>query len=76
MPIKIPPYPAQNNQPLENLDIAANISQFVSLFLLLKDASNNDLKDELERQNKEYLSKIIEQNELIIKQNEELLKRK
>lgn len=76
MSIKIPPYPAQNNQPLENLDIAANISQFVSLFLLLKDASNNDLMEELQHQNTEYLSKIIEQNELIIKQNEELLKRK
>lgn len=58
------------------LNIAANISQFYSLWLLLKDASNSQIMEELQRQNKEYLSKIIEQNELIIKQNEELLNAK
>lgn len=62
--------------PTDRLDIAANVSQFVSLFLLLKDASNNEIMEELNHQNSEYLSKIIEQNEIIIKQNEELLKRK
>ncbi len=76
MSIKIPPYPNQNNQPAENLNIAANITQFISLFLLLKDASNSEIMEELQKQDKEYLKKIVEQNELIIKQNEELLKRK
>lgn len=76
MSIKIPPYPTQNNQPAENLNIAANITQFISLFLLLKDASNSEIMEELQKQDKEYLKKIVEQNELIIKQNEELLRRK
>lgn len=34
------------------------------------------LQNQLQKQDKEYLKKIIEQNELIIKQNEELLRRK
>ena len=76
MPIKIPPYQAQNQQPIENLNVAANLSQFISLFLLLKDSSNSEIMEELQKQDKEYLKKIVEQNELIIKQNEELLRRK
>lgn len=80
MSIKIPPYQLQNQlqnqQPIENLNIAANITQFISLFLLLKDASNSEIMEELQKQDKEYLKKIVEQNELIIKQNEELLRRK
>lgn len=56
-----------DNQSLKNLDIAANFAQFMSLFLLLKDASNNEIMEELAHQNKDYLQKIIEQNELIIK---------
>ena len=55
------------NQTMQNLDFAANMAQFVSLFLLLKDASNNEIMEELAHQNKEYLQKIVEQNELIIK---------
>lgn len=62
MPIKIPQYQAQNQQPIENLNVAANLSQFISLFLLLKDSSNSEIMEELQKQNKEYLSKIIEQN--------------
>lgn len=61
---------------LEKLDLTANISQLISLFMLLKDASNSEIMRELQRQNKEYLDKIIEQNETIIKQNEELLNAK
>lgn len=57
-----------NDDPgLQNIDFAANIAQFISLFLLLKDASNNEIMEELAHQNKEYLQKIVEQNELIIK---------
>lgn len=50
----------------DKIDLLANLSQFVSLFLLLKDASNNELMQELQNQNKNYLSKIIEQNEKIM----------
>lgn len=56
-----------------NLNNAANMAQFINLILLMKDASNNDLMKELNRQNVEFLTKIIEQNEIIIKQNEKLL---
>ena len=56
-----------------NLNNAANMAQFIDLIFLMKDASNNDLMKELNRQNAEFLTKIIEQNEIIIKQNEKLL---
>lgn len=59
-----------NNNQLQNLDITANLSQFVSLFLLLRDASNNDVID----QNESYLKRIVEQNEEIIKLLKEMKK--
>lgn len=62
---------SQNSTSSERIDMMANWSQFVSLFLLLKDASNNEILQELNRQNALYLEKIIEQNELIIKLLEE-----
>lgn len=58
------------NNSLENqqrLNTIANLAQFVDLFLLLKDSSNNDVIQALNEQNKKYLEKIIEQNETIIK---------
>lgn len=70
---KLRRWPEVENDKLNDI---ANISQLYSLLLLLEDNSNNEIMEELQKQNKEYLSKIIEQNELIIKQNEELLKRK
>lgn len=63
-----------NNNQLQNLDITANLSQLVSLFLLLKDASNNELMDKLNDQNESYLKRIVEQNEEIIKLLKELKK--
>lgn len=56
-----------NKDQADRLDLTANISQLVSLFLLLKDASNNELMDALNQQNERYLKKIIEQNNLIMK---------
>ena len=47
------------NTPLEKLDLVSDISQLISLYLLLKDASNNDLMRELQRQNTEYFERII-----------------
>ena len=44
---------------LNKLDLVSDISQLISLFLLLRDASNNAIMDELQRQNKEYLESII-----------------
>ena len=51
----------------EELEKAANIAQFISLFLLLQDASNNDLMQELQHQNTEYFETIIKNQEKIIK---------
>lgn len=42
------------------------ILQALSLEILFKDYNNSDLMDELQRQNKDYLQKIIEQNEEIL----------
>lgn len=57
-----------NQTQMDKLELTSNISQLISLFLLLKDASNNEIMEELQNQNKKYLEKIIEQNELIIKE--------
>lgn len=61
----------QNN----NLNVVANASQLVSLFLLLRDASNNELMKKLNDQDEKYLKKAIEQNEEIIKLLKELLQK-
>ena len=61
-----------NNNQLQNLDVTANLSQLVSLFLLLRDASNNEVMDKLNEQNESYLKRIVEQNEEIIKLLKEL----
>ena len=61
----------QNN----NLNVVANASQLVSLFLLLRDASNNELMKKLNEQDERYLKKAIEQNEEIIKLLKELLQK-
>lgn len=62
-----------NTPPIDRIALMADWAQFVNLFLLLKDASNNEIMQELNHQNSEFLAKIIEQNEIIIKQNEALL---
>lgn len=50
-----------------NLDISSLILQLYSVIILLQDYNNRDLMWELQRQDKEYLEKIIEQNNEIIK---------
>lgn len=42
------------------------ILQILSFELLLKDCTNNSLMDELQHQDKEYLEKIIKQNNEIL----------
>ena len=53
-----------------NLDMASLILQVYNLILLMQDFNNTDLMQELQKQDKEYLEKIIKQNNEII----ELLK--
>ena len=49
---------------IENLSL---ILQAISLEILFKDFNNNDLMQELQKQDSEYLEKIIKQNEEIIR---------
>lgn len=51
------------NNTIDNLSL---ILQTLSLEILFKDYNNSDLMQELQRQDKEYLEKIIKQNEEII----------
>ena len=48
---------------IDNLSL---VLQALSLEILFKDYNNRDLMQELQRQDKEYLEKIIKQNEEII----------
>lgn len=54
-----------------SIDILSLILQALSLQILFQDFNNCDLMQELQRQDSEYLEKIIKQNEQII----ELLKK-
>ncbi len=50
-----------------NVDIASLILQILSLEILFKDFNNADLMQELRNQDEIYFTKIIKQNEEIIK---------
>lgn len=50
-----------------NLDLTSLILQLYSVILLLQDYNNRDLMQELQKQDSQYLEKIIKQNEEILK---------
>ena len=50
-----------------NLDAISLFLQFYGLILLIQDYNNRDLMQELQRQDSEYLEKIIQQNNEILK---------
>ena len=50
-----------------NINNISLILQALSLQILFKDYNNTDLMQELQKQDKEYLEKIIKQNNEIIK---------
>jgi len=52
-----------NNNLVNNLSL---MLQALSLQILFQDYNNSDLMNELQRQDKEYLEKIIKQNEEIL----------
>ena len=52
-----------NNNIVDNLSL---VLQVLSLQILFQDFNNSDLMQELQRQDSEYLEKIIKQNEKII----------
>lgn len=52
---------------MNRVDNLALILQALSLQILFQDCNNVDLMQELQKQDKEYLDKIVKQNEEIIK---------
>lgn len=55
-----------DNQPSQ-FDLFIGFAQIYSLLLNLNQTSNDTILKELQKQNKEYLERIIEQNNKIIK---------
>ena len=55
-----------------SIDMTSLLLQIYNIVLLMEDFKNTDLMNELQRQDSEYLEKIIRQNERII----ELLERR
>ena len=49
-----------------NLDTTSLILQLYSLILLIQDYNNSDLMQELQNQDRNYLEKIVKQNDEII----------
>ena len=49
------------------IDVSSLILQIYNLILLLQDFKNTDLMQELQKQDSQYLEKIIEQNKEILK---------
>ena len=49
-----------------NLDLTSLILQIYSIILLLQDYNNSDLMQELQKQDSNYLEKIIKQNNEIL----------
>ena len=50
-----------------NVDLGSFILQLLSLEILFKDFNNSDLMNELQRQDSNYLEKIVKQNDEILK---------
>lgn len=57
----------RNEQFYDNLALYAAALQMIDVFLLLGEASNNDIMEALQQQNKEYMEKIIDQNNRILR---------
>ncbi len=57
-----------NNQDFFNrLTVSDFLMQFITMLWVMEDASNNDLMNELQKQNREYLEKILENQKEILK---------
>ena len=57
----------RNEQFYDNLALYAAALQMIDVFLLLGEASNNDIMEALQQQNKEYMEKVIYQNNRILR---------
>ena len=49
------------------LTVSDFLMQFITMLWVMEDASNNDLMQELQKQNKEYLERILENQKEILK---------
>lgn len=56
-----------NEQFYDNLTLYAAALQMIDLLLLVGDVSNSDILEALRQQNKEYMEKIINQNNRILR---------
>ena len=56
----------RNEQFYDNLDIYATALQMIDLLLLMGDVTNSDILEALQQQNKEYMERIIAQNDKIL----------
>ena len=61
-----------NDQFYDTLSMATTILQLVTIMITSSDSSNRELMQELQRQDREYLERIIEQNNQILKKLAEL----
>lgn len=66
-------YNNDNNNFYYLLSNLANILQIANFQMNAQEINNNELMKYLQHQDNDYLKAIIEQNELIIKQNEEII---
>ena len=57
----------KTTNPTENLDLLSDMLQIYNTYLLLKDATNNELMKELQHQNTDYFERIVKDLELIKK---------
>ncbi len=56
-----------NNQDFYNrITISDFLLQLITMYWVMQDASNNDLMQELQKQDREYLDKIIENQKKIL----------
>ena len=56
-----------NDQFYDTLSMATTILQLITIMITSSDSSNRELMRELQKQDREYLEKIIEQNNEILK---------
>lgn len=57
-----------SNQDFFNrLTVSDFLMQFITMLWVMEDASNNDLMQELQKQNKEYLERILDNQQEILK---------
>ena len=57
----------RNEQFYDNLALHAAALQMINLLLIVGDVSNNDIMEALQQENKEYMEKIIDQNNRILR---------